>query len=78
MAQMRPQKLHDVFEPGDKEPNALRNGDAFPELVQCVDDKRPALVLDAKQKTTGREHWRYCHSTTEERASLELSHYTLN
>ena len=45
LAQMRLQKLHDVFVPGDKEPDASRNGDAFAELVQCLDDRSLALVI---------------------------------
>ncbi|CAB4038934.1 Hypothetical predicted protein, partial [Paramuricea clavata] len=45
LAQMRLQKLHDIFVPGDKEPDESRNGDAFAELVQCLDDRSLALVI---------------------------------
>jgi hypothetical protein len=38
-------KITRYFVPGDKEPDASRNGDAFAELVQCLDDRSFALVI---------------------------------
>ena len=45
LAQMRLQKLYDVFVPGDKEIEASKNADAFAELVQCLDDRSLSLVI---------------------------------
>ena len=45
LAQMRLQKLYDVFVPGDKQPEAPKKADAFAELVQCLDDRSLSLVI---------------------------------
>ena len=45
LAQMRLQKLYDVFVPGDKQHEAPKKADAFAELVQCLDDRSLSLVI---------------------------------
>ena len=47
LAQMRLQKLYDVFVPENSEssPSAAKKADAFAELVQCLDDKSLSLVI---------------------------------
>jgi hypothetical protein len=45
LAQMRLQKLYDVFVPGDKQPEAPKKADAFAELVQCLDNRSLSLVI---------------------------------
>ena len=39
------QKLHDTILPGDEDPDATKNAEAFAELVQCLDDRSLALVM---------------------------------
>ena len=45
LAQMRLQKLYEVFVPGENEPTATKKADAFAELVQCLDDRSLSLVI---------------------------------